>query len=75
MWGFVVLGVYSFFNSGSIKGPGQRAVMISPKLPQVPRCLRFEYNVHGRDVGELVVRDSFGSVIWRHIGMPQISKT
>lgn len=69
----LVLGIYSLFDSAIIKQPGGNAILIAPQMPRVLRCLRFEYNVHGRDVGELTLRDSKDEVLWSHIGLPSVS--
>ena len=66
--------VYSFFNSDVIKQPGGNAIFIAPMMPRVLRCLRFEFSVYGRDIGELSVRDSKDRILWRHVGLPTVSK-
>ena len=59
--------VFAFFHSLNVHHPGERAAIVSPKLPHVgaDRCLGFEYVARGRHVGELSIKSHDDHPIWR----------
>ena len=47
--------------------PGDVARLVSPQLPSDNlKCLIFDYNVHGRHIGDLSVLDQDSQELWKH---------
>ena len=71
----MVLGVYLLFNSMTAPHPGESAIIVSPTIPlkDVERCLVFDLCVFGQHIGYFTVRDQVNTILFAHIGQPDIS--
>ena len=65
----IVLGDYMYLEATGHKPCVDRTFLMSPRFPPNSfgdaRCLKFDYNMYGRDIGSLTVRDEYGVALWR----------
>ena len=50
--------------------PGSKVRLVSPKFPNSPhrKCLKFNYNVYGRNVGKISILDANSVELWHRDG-------
>ena len=50
--------------------PGNKVRLVSPKFPNSPhrKCLKFNYNVYGRNVGKISILDANSVELWHRDG-------
>ena len=50
--------------------PGSIVRLVSPKFPNSPhrKCLKFNYNVYGRNVGKISILDANSVELWHRDG-------
>ena len=62
-----ILAVYMYMESTGRK-PGDVTRLVSPQLPRdsLHKCLVFDYNVHGKHIGELAILIQNSVEMWSH---------